>query len=419
MPIQEPPTSTPGARRGKNIVLCADGTCNAFGQSLSNVGKLIEHLDLTDETVQVVAYDQGLGTRANQFTAVLEFQKKLASPQVLHPLPPPNESLWKPWTWRALLTSMTKGTDLKKHVGELYIKLAELYKPDDTVFLFGFSRGAFTVRALAGLTWRYGIPPTDKRAVAEQRFEEAWRLFFHEFPDPTGARKSIAVEFQARFEQQPCPIHFLGLWDTVKSYGGLKPVMLPHLRHNPSVDIVRHALALDERRAWFEPTTWGWLDSDRSSSAAASRIDTKDIEAIRKQDVVEVWFTGCHSDVGGGGRNADTSNIAFRWILGEAKCAGLNLNKEGQCCLSVPRECEKPIPTNSHGIVWKLIERVHRESIDNRGAWPVSVAAAPGAVPREPLKSKRDNGKIWVHESVVDLSSLSGVSLETRTTRRA
>ena len=419
MPIQEPPTSAPAPRRGKNIVLCADGTCNAFGQASSNVAKLIEHLNLTDETVQVAAYDQGLGTRADQFAAVLEFQKKLTRPQALHLLPPPNESLWRPWTWRALLTSMTKGSDLDRNVGELYIKLAELYKPGDTVFLFGFSRGAFTVRALAGLTWRYGIPPTNESAVAKQRFEEAWPLFFAEFPDPTGANKSIAVEFQAKFDQRPCPIHFLGLWDTVKSYGGLKPVMLPHLRHNPSVDTVRHALALDERRAWFEPTTWGWLDSDRSAGAAASRIDAEDIEAIQEQDVVEVWFTGCHSDVGGGGRNADTSDIALRWMLGEAKWAGLDLNENGKHFLSMPREFEKPMPTDSHGIVWKLIERVHRESIDNHGAWPVRVAAAPGAVPREPLKSKRDDGKIWVHESVRDLSRFSGVALEPSQTRRA
>ena len=400
-------------------MLCADGTCNAFGQpSSSNVAKLIELLNLTDETVQVAAYDQGLGTRFDQIAAILEFRKKLPRPQALHPLSPPHQSLSKPWTWPALFTSITKGSDLESNVGQLYIKLAELYKPGDTVFLFGFSRGAFTVRALAGLMWRYGIPPTNESAVAKDRFEKAWPLFFDEFPDPSGAKKSIAREFQGEFKQRPCPIHFLGLWDTVKSYGGLEPVMLPHLRHNPSVDIVRHALALDERRAWFEPTTWGWLDSDRSLSAAASRLDAADIDAIQKQKVVEVWFTGCHSDVGGGGCNTGTSDIALRWMLGEAKCAGLDLNENGQRFLSVPREIEKPVPTDSHGRVWKLIEHVRRQSINNGGAWPVTVAAAPGAVPREPLKTKRD-GKIWVHESVTDLSRFNGVTLETHPTRRS
>lgn len=400
-------------------MLCADGTSNAFGQpTSSNVAKLIEYLNLTDETVQVAAYDQGLGTTSGQFAAILAYQQKLTRPQALHPLPPPNESVWKPWTWPALLNSMTKGSDLDKNVGQLYIKLAELYTPGDTVFLFGFSRGAFTVRALAGLTWRYGIPPTNEPAVAKDRFEKAWPLFFDEFPDPIGVKKVIALEFQKEFKQRSCPIHFLGLWDTVKSYGGLEPVMLPHLRHNPTVNTVRHALALDERRAWFEPTTWGWLDSDRSPSAAAARIDAADIERIQKQNVAEVWFTGCHADVGGGAGDVGTSDIALRWMLGEAKYAGLNLNDNGQQFRSRQRETERPVATDSRCTLWKLIERVPRQSIDNHGTWPVTVAAEPGAVPRDPLKTKRD-GNIWVHESVTDLSRFSDVTVETHLTRRS
>ena len=403
-------------------MLCADGTCNAFGQSSSNVAKLIEHLDLSDETLQVAAYDQGLGTRADQFAAIRGFQKKLARPQALHPLPPPHESVWKPWTWAALIDSMTKGRGLDRNVGQLYFKLAELYNPGDAVYLFGFSRGAFTVRALAGLTWHYGVPPTNDIAVAKSCFESAWPLFCAEFPDPTGIKTRISCEYQQRFGQRRCPIHFFGLWDTVKSYGGLEPVMLPHLRHNPSVHTVRHALALDERRAWFEPTTWGWLDSDRSSGAAASRLSAADIAVIREQDVAEVWFRGCHSDVGGGVRDAGTSDIALRWMLGEAKCAGLHLNEKGRHCLSVPREAELPKPTDSHSPIWRLIERIRRQSIDNGGAWPVSIAAPLGAVAREPMKSTRD-GKVWVHESVMDLSRFNcapaGISVETRRTRRS
>ena len=416
---QEISAFVPVSRRGKNIVLCADGTGNAFGQqSSSNVAKLIEHLNLTDETTQVAAYNQGLGTWSEQSAAILEFQQKLEKPDALRPLQPPNESVWKPWTWPALICSMTKGSGLARNVGQLYEKLAELYEPDDSVFLFGFSRGAFTVRALAGLTWRYGLPPTNECVVAMDRFEKAWPLFFNEFPDPNGDKEAIARDFQSKFKQRPCRIHFLGLWDTVKSYGGLDPVMLPHLRHNPSVDIVRHALALDERRAWFEPTTWGWLDSDICTVAASSRIKAADIEKIRKQKIVEVWFSGCHSDVGGGGCNSGTSDIALRWMLGEAKSAGINLNKEGDCFLSMAAEHEKPVPTDSHNIVWKLIERIHRRSIDNHGVWPVTIDAAPGPVPREPLKYKRA-GKVWVHESVTDRSRFSGLTLETHRTRRS
>jgi uncharacterized protein (DUF2235 family) len=134
---------------------------------------------------------------------------------------------------------MTEGVGLDTNVAQLYETLAQLYEPGDRVFLFGFSRGAFTVRALAGLTWRYGLPASQITADAKTRFAEAWPLFKDEFPDEDGAKARRALQFRVGYGQPACPIHFLGLWDTVKSYGGLKPVMLPHLRHNPSVATVR------------------------------------------------------------------------------------------------------------------------------------------------------------------------------------
>ena len=151
----------------------------------------------------------------------------------------------------------------------MYRVLAEVYEEGDHLFLFGFSRGAFTVRALAGLLHRchlaQGVGPE-----IDRRFERSWELF-----QPMVADDS-AVE-SLRAEHRPCPVHFLGVWDTVKSYGGLKPVMLPHLRHNPDVTHVRHALAIEERRAWFKPTTWGLLDGDEDG--AMTRIDTARVRA--------------------------------------------------------------------------------------------------------------------------------------------
>src|ERR1700730_524494 len=283
----------------KNIVICADGTCNAFAYSSSNVAKLIEYLDLDAESSQVAAYDQGIGTRLREHERVVEFRERLQNPAALHLLDPPADAWSRPWTWPFLIGSMAFGFGLQVNVRQQYVMLAELYVPGDKVFLFGFSRGAFTVRALAGFAWRYGIPAAGDTRAAEAMFDTAWPLFVGEFPDDAGVGACRAREFRAKHNQRPCPIHFLGLWDTVKSYGGILPVMLPHLRHNPSVAIVRHALALDEQRAWFEPTTWGWLDSDRRSNAAVARLKSEDIDAIKGQDVMEVWFSGCHADVGG------------------------------------------------------------------------------------------------------------------------
>jgi T6SS, Phospholipase effector Tle1-like, catalytic domain len=232
-------------------------------------------------------------------------------------------------------------------------------------------------------------------------------LFVNEFPDERGIKAETARQFYRKNGQRSCLIHFLGLWDTVKSYGGLKPVMLPHLRHNPSVSTVRHALSLDERRGWFEVTTWGWLDSDQANDAAMSRLDPRDIEKIREQDVMEVWFSGCHADVGGGRKSECSSEIASRWMLGEARHADLRLNSAGEEFLaSEDKPCRaKP----SRTLFWKAVELYPRFSITNAGRWPAyEDHRKKGASPRDPLKSKR-KGTIWYHKSVKDLSGFGAI----------
>ena len=405
----------------RNLVLCADGTCNAFGHSSSNVARLLEHIELQNAEAQVVCYDQGIGTRLSEHKRIQTFKDQLGTSGALHVLNPPNDAWSRPLTWPSLITSMTKGIGLDTNVAQLYETLATLYEPGDRVFLFGFSRGAFTVRALAGLTWRYGLPASNTPADAKTRFAEAWPLFKDEFPDEDGAKARRSLQFRVRYGQRACPIHFLGLWDTVKSYGGLQPVMLPHLRHNPSVATVRHALALDECRGWFEVTTWGWLDEDQKRDAAASRLDAADIESIKKQDVVEVWFSGCHSDIGGGRGSERSSEIAARWMLGEARRAHLSLNQAGDRFLEVKSQDENTATHESRSLLWKAIEQKQRSRIRNDGRWPRLEDAKRGASPREPLKSVRDD-TIWRHESVTDLARFgeipSKVTLRSRPTLR-
>ena len=401
----------------KNVVLCADGTCNAFGSASSNVARLLELIELRNNHVQVVCYDQGIGTTATQYSRLEAFNKSLGEKSALSPLRPPNDSWSNPFSWPFLIASMAGGLGLKANVRQLYVKLAELYSPDDRVFLFGFSRGAFTVRALAGLTWRYGLPADPHQAVA--RFDAAWPLFTHEFPDRQGF---AAAKAKAFFEigGRQCPVHFLGLWDTVKSYGGLFPRMLPHLRHNASASTVRHALSLDEQRGWFEVTTWGWLDSDQRKDAAASRLSEDDKNKIRAQDVVEVWFRGCHADVGGGGLSERSPSIALRWMLGEAQLAGLELNTYGRWFLTCPSETEDPDVADSRSRPWKIVDWFPRAGIKNDKAWPRHVYARR-ASPRRPQDSVR-GGKVLYHESVRDLSAFKdvpdGIDLESRPTRR-
>jgi uncharacterized protein (DUF2235 family) len=404
------------------LVLCADGTCNAFGRTSSNVARLIEHLDLDRAAEQIACYDQGIGTRADQIEPITAFRERLRDREALQLLAAPGDSWSRPWTWPFLLGSMMFGWGLEANVRQLYVKLAELYEPGDTIFLFGFSRGAFTVRALAGLTWRYGIPVSGDAAEAERLFTSAWSLFRDEYPDEDGTKAGLALRFREQSKVRGCPIHFLGLWDTVKSYGGLIPVMLPHLRHNPSIAIVRHALALDEQRGWFDVTTWGALDSDTEPNAGMSRLDRSTLAALRTQDVAEVWFSGCHSDVGGGEQNTRTSDIALRWMLGEAANAGLELNAAGRNFLATPPAPDVPKPHDSHTAFWKCIEWIPRRAIDNGGRWPRRYWAKRGPAPRMPLTHSRGKSVLF-HESVPERRRPGqipeGVTLKTASTFKA
>jgi uncharacterized protein (DUF2235 family) len=395
---------------GKNLVLCADGTCNAFGaKSSSNVAKLIKLLDMEDAGTQMAAYDQGLGTLTREHENIERFARELeqhrGQPLALVPLPPPRHSSRRLRDWPFIVAAMAAGWGLETNVRELYKALVEHHRPGDHVFLFGFSRGAFTVRALAGFVWRFGIPPDSDGALATAVFERAWPIFRHEFPDEPKVGAAVASTVRARANLVDCPIHFMGLWDTVKSYGGFRPIMLPHLRHNPAVTCVRHALALDERRGWFEATTWGWLDSDHPGHRVpgceypVDRIEESDRRAIEGQDIQEVWFTGCHADIGGGNCNEATSDIALRWMLGEANGRGLRLNAAAEEFMRVPAEQERPITKASRTIAWALIERIERQAIDNGGRWP-KLHPAKGPSPRD-VENWRGH-MIWVHESATD-----------------
>jgi len=401
----------------RNLVLCADGTCNAFGHSSSNVARLLQHIELQKSDAQVVCYDQGIGTRKSEQTRILAFKSGLGESGALHLLDPPIDDWTRPWTWPFLIASLTAGLGLRTNVRQLYVKLARLHMPGDRVFLFGFSRGAFTVRTLAALTCRYGLPTSNDEKTARTRFARAWKLYKREFPDEDGAKREKARQFFSDGGRS-CPIHFLGLWDTVKSYGGLWPRMLPHLRHNPAVKTVRHAMSLGERRAWFELTTWGWLDSDRLDSAAGSRLTKSERTALADQDVIEVWFDGCHSDVGGGGGSERSSSIALRWMLGEAQQAGLTLNDFGRCFQTIPSACETPEFEDSRSTIWRAIDLIPRLAITNAGRWPARFPARPGASPRKPLDAVRKK-TLWHHESVSDLSRFGSIPPDVKLCRRA
>src|SRR5262245_26561356 len=332
----------------KNVVICADGTGNSFGAQVSNVSRLVQLIDLNNPERQVAIYDQGIGTDPRYVNAVKEYKdNEREHRRALTITDPPFRTWWLP-TPVVRVAGLAIGYGLRRNVKELYTALAQCYEHGDSLYFFGFSRGAFTVRVLAGLLFRCGLLPKDAPDL-DVKFERAYSLYKPHLED----FDAVATFKHDEHVRSP-RVSFLGIWDTVKSYGGIWPQSLPHLRHNPIVDTVRHALALDEQRSWFLPTSWGGIDSDRMI----------DDPRYRAQDIVEIWFRGVHSDVGGGFDDDAAAMIPLRWMLNEAKSGGLRLSQAGRdLAVSVDPEC----PTLHESLTggWLFTEYLPRWELDN------------------------------------------------------
>jgi hypothetical protein len=267
----------------RDIVICCDGTGNQYGDSNSNVVKLYWTLQLTAGS-HVAYYHPGVGTMGarNALTGI-----------------------GKVWT---RMRGLAFGYGVSDNIADAYSFLMGEFQPGDRIFVFGFSRGAYTARALCGMLHMFGL----LRAGNEGLIPYALRLFKSSGTD----KFHVADGFKGTFSI-PCAPHFLGVWDTVSSVGwildpiGMKPWDLPYTAKFPDIPIVRHAVSIDERRAFF-------------------RQNLVREPALAGQDLRQVWFAGVHSDVGGSYAEAESglSKIAFRWMLCEAKGAGLQLDAQ-------------------------------------------------------------------------------------------
>jgi uncharacterized protein (DUF2235 family) len=294
----------------KNVVVCCDGTGNEFGETNSNVVKLYSVL-VQDPSTQVAYYHPGLGT--------------MGAAGALSRL-----SRW--WT---KVKGLAFGYGLVDNIGDAYIYLMQTYEPGDSVYLFGFSRGAYTVRALAAMLFMYGL----LRPGNEGLVRYITRLFRGQNDDIF----ELARNFKSTFSAE-CKPRFLGVWDTVSSVGWVyNPVKLPYTANNTDIHYVRHAISIDERRAFFRQNLWG--------------------KPAQDQDVKQVWFAGVHSDVGGGyaEKESGLAKIALQWMLNEAMAAGMRVDsakKDSLLGVTNPNDA-KPDPTGPlhkslHGFWWLL-----------------------------------------------------------------
>jgi uncharacterized protein (DUF2235 family) len=397
----------------RRIAVFSDGTGQSIGRNDSNVLRLCKLLDLGDEE-QVAIYDPGIGTHVslNKLQAGLQISDRMlladSNPdsQLLRRLRLPGE--------------LAIGVGAIANIRQLYLALVRTWRPGDDIYLFGFSRGAFTVRALAGLIYRCGLLDRD---YADKVGEAVgwYHVHYTSFDAEGRAAYRAKVDAFRRPCSRPINIRFLGVWDTVKSVGYLKPVNLPHTRHNPIVLTVRHALALDERRSFYVPTTWGGLVADTRpavSAPASFDLDASDDPLGSPQDVDEVWFPGNHSDVGGGypANESAPANNSLRWMIAEARRCGLKLDAAKYAAI-FPREQDEPVLRRHDEmkdsllwrIVWSVADRSPRKELHNEPPPPRTQCTARPAGPRKVAESLRrtpdGRGKVCVHASARDVYS--------------
>jgi uncharacterized protein (DUF2235 family) len=261
----------------KRIVYCADGTWQAPVNN-TNVYRLYNALTVSAD--QVTFYDDGVGADAAGLNRVLQG---------------------------------AFGQGLLQNIQDGYTKIAHVYEPGDEIFLFGFSRGAYTARSLAGMIANCGMPTG---AFSDDCVTQA----FAAYRDPVN-RASILAGLTA-CGLGAATIQMVGVWDTVGSlgipaiFGGVDEKTYGFLDTglHPDIKNACQCLALDEKRAQFPATLW-------TSAPAAG------------QTLAQAWFSGCHGDVGGGtvqagGVDAGTRlcDITMGWMVAKALALGLTMD---------------------------------------------------------------------------------------------
>jgi uncharacterized protein (DUF2235 family) len=277
----------------KRLILCCDGTWNSADQESNgrpcptNVIKIAYRLCKhgADGTPQIVYYDQGVGTG----------------------------------NWLDRIEGGATGLGLEQNIHDAYIFLLANYDPGDDIYIFGFSRGAYTARSIGGMIRKCGI----LKRQAVRRYHEAELLYHNADVHPDDEPAVTFRKEASLLGGEDVPVKMVGVWDTVGALG----IPLRGLRaHNKkefqfydtslsrTVEYAFHALAVDERRAPFEPTLWKY-------------------EPKPSQKAVEqVWFPGVHSDVGGGYDHKQDepllSDYALEWMIDCAKRAGLEFDAD-------------------------------------------------------------------------------------------
>ncbi|KAE9400707.1 WD40 repeat-like protein [Gymnopus androsaceus JB14] len=322
----------------RNLVVCIDGTSNKFGTKNTNIVELYSRL--MKDNGQLTFYNSGIGTYAEPSWKSLSYYKQVI----------------------ANYLDLALALRFEPILLDAYRWLSEMYSPGDRIFLFGFSRGAYQVRVLAGMIEKVGL--IHKGNAAQIPF--AYELYARstdsqpntEVEPEENSPEYMPWRFKTTFSRKDVKVHFVGAWDTVSSIGFVRPtkdfpLTTSGMKH---VCYFRHALALDERRVKFLPEyAYGGASLDpnaKPNNIPESEEDPSEIPTTSKPPLdmgganamdtmkknssfsstrpqtKEVWFAGTHSDIGGGNainKGLNSYGPALRWMIHEAILAGLHV----------------------------------------------------------------------------------------------
>ncbi|KZP22037.1 hypothetical protein FIBSPDRAFT_490488 [Athelia psychrophila] len=340
------PTSQNPPTHPRNLVVCIDGTSNQFGMMNTNVIELYSHILKGEDNNQLTYYDSGIGTFARPSWRSLSYLKQVISNKI---------DLAIAWNLETIIIGA-------------YRWLSNHYRPKDKIFLFGFSRGALQVRALAGMIELVGLILPGN----ESQIPFAYELYADY--DSKKDKDLAAPTFKNTFSRIDVRVHFVGVWDTVSSVGFLRSKrLLPRIADcYDHIDYFRHALALDERRVKFLP--------EYAHEGASHTLHELKFAGQREctANIKEVWFAGTHSDVGGGSRlNKDlqSGDMPLLWMRNEAMAAGLRLKAVDRNWTAV--NLGHPL-TNSLGPLWKIVEQFPLRRLSYKGHISV-ISRLPGS----------------------------------------
>lgn len=287
----------------RNIVILLDGTSNGIKANRTNILRL--YGTLVKDDGQIVYYDPGVGTFGGDFAPLRLWRKAL--------------EVW----------GMATGWGLDFNVLEAYRFLLDNYRKDpvsgerDRIYIFGFSRGAYSARVLAGFINAFGLIEPRNLNLLTYAYR-AYKTIGEgvDDMDREDPRFEEMFLYQRILNPDHPPIRMLGLFDTVSSVfertrrgAGLRSHAFTET--NPSVEAVRHAVAIDERRTMFQPRLWRPGEQYFGNPFRGG--------AAKPQDLKEVWFSGVHGDIGGGYREeaSQLAKLPLKWLIEQSQALGL------------------------------------------------------------------------------------------------